>query len=496
MQALRGAALGRSDRSSTATIVLGLTILALLLRVPGLDAPLWYDEILSLVESVRPNLRHILTTYDDASHHPLFAVLSHLSVSTFGERPWVVRLPALLFGVASVPATYFLGTLVSGRREAILASLLLATSYHHIWFSQNARGYTALLFFTLLATWLLLKALKSGRAVWYAAYGVAAALGTYTHLTMLFVVIAQTGVCFWLTLRTPEDRYRWAAWRLPVVGLGVAGMVTLLLYAPMLRGLYAYAVEASHPSTHIATPALAAQHTIRGLQVGMNSFGLLMGVALGAIGAVGYLTRQPVTLAMFVLPGCAIAAGAVLLGPSVRPRFFFLLVGFAMLLIARGAVQLADWMRSHAIVTRESHVSMVASALVLVMVGLAVPSLLDNYRFPKQDFERARTYITEQRADDQPVVTAGTATYPFQRYYREPWRGVSTIAEFEVVRGRHPKFWVVYSQPEYIEPSLRAAIERSCTSSKVFHGTLGGGDVVVCEASRVPHTAYRAEGLP
>ena len=51
----------------------------------------------------------------------------------------------------------------------------MATSYHHIWFSQNARGYTMIGFFALASTWLLLKAGETRRPRDYALYTLARA---------------------------------------------------------------------------------------------------------------------------------------------------------------------------------------------------------------------------------------------------------------------------------------------------------------------------------
>src|SRR5829696_6498101 len=117
-----------------------ITVAAVVLRVIGLDHGLWYDEIVTLVQSVRPSLSTIVTQFPGANNHPLYSVAAHLSVAAFGEEAWSVRLPAMLFGVATVPLLFWLGSAVSDRREALLGAALLAVSYHHIWFSQNARG--------------------------------------------------------------------------------------------------------------------------------------------------------------------------------------------------------------------------------------------------------------------------------------------------------------------------------------------------------------------
>src|SRR5262245_62590525 len=134
-------------RPSTAIVLLtAVGALALVLRVIALDSQLWLDEMFTarLIREHAP--AELFTVYGNDTNHVLYTALAGLSVSWFGEHAWSVRLPALLFGVASVPATYLLGSLVASRWEGIVAAMLLAVSYHHVWFSQNARGYTAVAF--------------------------------------------------------------------------------------------------------------------------------------------------------------------------------------------------------------------------------------------------------------------------------------------------------------------------------------------------------------
>src|SRR5262249_7119800 len=105
------------------------------------------------------------------------------------------------------------------------------------WFSQNARGYTGLLFWTTLASWLLLRAMREARPELWLLYAVAAALGVYMHMTMLFVItghfiiylievsIRRKGIC--------PDR-----WSGLFLGFCLAGVLTLLLYALVIPQLF------------------------------------------------------------------------------------------------------------------------------------------------------------------------------------------------------------------------------------------------------------------
>ena len=99
--------------------------------------------------------------------------------------------PAVMFGVASVAALWWLAMNVVTRWEAPLSSLLFAVSYHHIWFSQNARGYTGLLFFSLLATLFFLKGVEWRSLGWWLAYDLVFAAAMYIHPSAVFLFVAH-----------------------------------------------------------------------------------------------------------------------------------------------------------------------------------------------------------------------------------------------------------------------------------------------------------------
>ena len=107
-------------------LLIALTVIAAILRAIGIDGGLWYDEIRTLQDSVRQPLVQILTVFPGNNQHTLYSVLAHASIALFGDHPWSLRAPALLFGVASVPALYLFAREFVGRSEALLACLLLA----------------------------------------------------------------------------------------------------------------------------------------------------------------------------------------------------------------------------------------------------------------------------------------------------------------------------------------------------------------------------------
>src|SRR5215468_7796777 len=158
-----------------------LLVAAVVLRFYKLNSPLWFDEIVALVHSYREPFWNILTKFPGHFPHPLYGLLAHSSLLVFGESALSVRLPAALCGIAGVFVFYKLSCRLSSRGEALLGAALLTVSYHHIYFSQDARGYTVYLLLAVIATDLFLDILEEMRWRTAVAYVVAAALTAYAQ---------------------------------------------------------------------------------------------------------------------------------------------------------------------------------------------------------------------------------------------------------------------------------------------------------------------------
>jgi uncharacterized membrane protein len=200
--------------------LVGLVVVGAALRFYRLGSPLWFDEIVTLVESARHPMSQIVTHFPGNNQHPLYSVLARLSIVAFGESAWSLRLPAALLGIGSIPMLYVLGRAVTTRREAMTAAVALTVSYHHVWFSQNARAYTALLLCALVTTFALVRWLDTRRRTFLLLYAVVTAVGAYAHLTNVLVSVGRrlrwrpprcwTGE--WLLRPGTGPRWRWRSW--------------------------------------------------------------------------------------------------------------------------------------------------------------------------------------------------------------------------------------------------------------------------------------------
>ncbi len=463
--------------------VILITLLALTLRLINLDSGLWYDEIRTLVESVRQPITDIVTVFPGDNQHTFFSILSHISITLFGESAWSLRLPSLLFGTATVPMLYLFARQITGKTEAVAAALLLAVSYHHIWFSQSARGYAMLAFLALYSSWLLLKCLRTPTLSRFVLYGVVAATGIYTHASFVFVPISHFCICLFVLGIPAQYENLWQTWRAPLLGFFTAFLLCALLYAPTLSEVREAVVRQPAAAPSEATTAWALLELLRGLKIGLgNSIVLGLGALIFLLGTLSYVKRNLLAAASFFLP-CALTIGAaILLHRPIRPRFLVFAAGFFVLVAIRGASVLGEQLQQRMQGVRMPHRSFALVLYALIAVA-SVATLPGLYRYPKQDYEGALHYLESAIQPDDQIVTAGGATFPYQRYYRKGWPGVESLQAMETLPSTTGSVWAVYTMESYIEQALRSHLHDACIMPKIFSGTVGSGDITVCRLS-------------
>jgi uncharacterized membrane protein len=462
-----------------------LTAIAALLRFYRIGTPLWYDEIVTLVESVRSPLLDIVTRFAGDNHHPLYSVLAHLSVAVFGETPSSLRLPAALFGIASVPLLYLLGRSITRRVEAGAAAAILCVSYHHIWFSQNARGYTAVMFGVLVSTWALLRWLDEGRRGWLVLFAVSTALGAYAHMTTVLVAIGQALALAIVWLAGKRSREPHLDLKAGGAAFAGAALLTVLVYAPMLIDVRSVMTSGESAGGNPATLSWTIAAVLQGIRVG---FGTAGAIALGAVvvgaGVLAYLRQRPAVALLFIIPVAVAVAAPVILDRPLRPRFIFFSAGFALLFVVRGAAVAGSLLGRTFSATLKTQAATSAVGLAAVAaVALSVKSLPYGYRFPKQDFESAvATVERSMRPADVAVVIGDGAEIPIVRYLGRPWPRISTARELHDLRDSHADVWVVSTFPSYIRSEraeLWDALQRDCAIVGEVEGTVADGTITL-----------------
>lgn len=440
---------------------------------------MWFDEISTLVQYVRPPLSHILTTFDSKNQHLLYSVLAHGSISVFGETAWALRLPAAIFGVASIAALAWFGGLITSRGEALAASALLTFSYHHVWFSQNARGYTGLLLATLVGSGLLVKLSACTTWSWRLAigYAITMALAVYMHVTAGLIVV---GHFIWWGLLVLRNRNMswWPRARLPLATFALTALFSLLLYAPVLPQLLPTLLmpDMGGVTNEWKNPLWFAAETLRSLSHGLPGAWLTLGVVfvVTILGVASYARGSLAIVWLMLLPVIITAIAILASGQNLWPRFFFFAAGFGALIVVRGLFVAAGLVWP----TRAQAGGAVSAAILIVASATTVPRAWH----PKQDYLGARAFVDRSRGERDAVVTMDMTELPYNAYQHLPWPTVTSTQELAAIESAHGRTWVLVTFPlrlASVKPDLWSYIQRHYARAAIFGGTVTGGEILV-----------------
>jgi mannosyltransferase len=471
-------------------VILGIVLFAaFVMRLYNLDVGIWFDEIATYVSYMSLPFGEILTTYDNQNNHLLYTLFARLSFLILGESVWSLRLPAVLFGVGSIWAAYLFSCQVATRNEALLSAGLLTVSYHHVWFSQNARGYTALLFWTMLSSWFLIRALREAKVGLWWMYGITTALGMMTHLTMAFVIVGQ-GVVYLASVSGTEREHRREKWLGGLFGFAVAGLATFQLYSLVLPQLFNWGgVRVSPWQGKIAvnpwkSPTWMIAEIFNSLNIGLGSVVLLaLAMLVFGAGLIDFGRKKSPVVILLIVPVASGVAVIMGLGSTLLPRLFFFVMGFAIIVLVRGLMVFGAVVSSrlHLDTARAPLVGVGLCITVIIVSAISVPRAY----LPKQDYRGALEFLREKQRPGDVVVTVGLAAFPYQRFYKVDWEQVASLEELTKVRSRGGRTWLVYTMPIVLQsahPEIMKSIQIDFEAVREFPGTLNGGNIVVALA--------------
>jgi 4-amino-4-deoxy-L-arabinose transferase-like glycosyltransferase len=233
-----------------------ILILGGALRLTDVGRDVWFDEAASLISARGadivpkivcngPEFTNEMFTQDGGwrgvlvsiSHlertPPLYFLLLRVWIKLFGEGNVIVRLPSLVFGIATILAVFFLGRIVFSETVGLAAAGILAVVPLHIQYSQEARAYALACFLVTLASLVFWSAAQTvgqpnERKYWVFYFSLAAA-GLYTHYSTAGVFLAH-GV---FALLQPRAR-RWVL----VKRLALVATALVIVLLPWLLSSY------------------------------------------------------------------------------------------------------------------------------------------------------------------------------------------------------------------------------------------------------------------
>lgn len=186
----------------------------------------WYDEsfTVQLVHHSPGKMFGLFPKMETTP--PLYYCVAWVWVRIFGFGEAGLRSLSAVVGTATIPVAYAIGARLMTRRIALTASALVAANPLLIWYSQEARSYSTLVFtssLSLLAFAWALQRPPTWRRV--GSWGLAAGVALCTHYYASIVLVPEALVLLWWHR---GDRRVWASCGF-VAAVGLALLPLLLL---------------------------------------------------------------------------------------------------------------------------------------------------------------------------------------------------------------------------------------------------------------------------
>ena len=213
----------------------GITFLSIVLRLYYIDNAIGYDEAYTFIRFSSKPFKFALADYHAPNNHILNSLLIGVAYRLLGNHLWIVRVPAFIASVLSVPMAFVAVRRFFKVHQALAVAVTLAVSQTFILNAVNGRGYPLIILFSLLLANLAGLLVKEESRFVLIAYAITGALGFYTIPIFLY---PMAGISLWVAvtyLTAPEPwKARWRKVGVFLLACVASGLLTLLLYSPVI----------------------------------------------------------------------------------------------------------------------------------------------------------------------------------------------------------------------------------------------------------------------
>lgn len=433
--------------------LMALVLFSFAWRVHNLDGQsLWRDEIDAIYFALRELPATLSMFVETGQNGALYFLALRPWLSLSGSSAFALRYLSLIFGVLSIPLLWQLcrrlmpaspAHLGNGAEDAaltgtgrnlrqisswvtragapLIAAVLLAVNPYHLWYSQEGKMYTLIIFLALLAAWFWLRGMdRGGFGPWF-GFLLTVTLAIYSHLLMILLIPL---FLVWFAIAWPRSKYHWRGFLLALAGLTLPYLPLLLWQWDLLTTKQTVTALAFVPLREILK-TLLHYHSSSFIEAGKilylaPIFGLgLAGLYAGSrawpmvkdrpAGIPGQRRRLLLVLAWLAVPVLTIYVLS-LRQPVFLPRYVIWIAPAFMILLALG-VQ-ATWNGGGRLSK-----TLAVSLMLYVVVYWGLIGWQEKSQEIKTDLRGTMEFVAEQRSPEELLIIQIPNLHLAYQYY-------------------------------------------------------------------------------
>jgi uncharacterized membrane protein len=445
----------RNSQKLRLMLLLLLLLIGLALRLIGLDARgLWLDEAVSIKVATRSVAEIVAGGQFDRHTPPFYYLILHFWLLVLPASEVGIRLLSVVLDVANIALIYWIFARQYRPRIGLLTAAFYTCSPFAIYYAQEGRMYTLVVFLALAVASV---AMASGRSDYrqllvipiavaalythyyfvlflacISVYVIYRLWGSWQRMSVWIVAMVTAGICFLPWLST--------VWSLAQTGgQGFRRFSFSVLPYTFFRFIAGYAVMPLNIGTKesVAGTALANMHLLAPVLL------VFPVVVVVAVKAASKRYRDDLVLFASLLVGLPVAALLLnLVAPMLSERYLIVVYPFFLALLA-----MAPWGRQGAIlssVRRRGWALLQIAALMLV--GHALIRYYTSNDFGPPQIREAAQYIVESGNNVDCVIVRPRCYAQVVRFYLpEEMRTIGALGDSRRP-GRLPcrrSFWLI-----------------------------------------------------